>query len=292
VELPHLDAPDDPRLADFVALNDPVQRRRVERQGGYFVVEGALALEQLLRTPGWSIRQVVLLPQAAARFGTLLEHVAERTAIAPPEVVEAVVGFDLHRGVLASVERQPRVALQAGDLDDRPLLLAAQGVNDHENLGALYRNAAAFGATVVLDERCADPFYRRSVRVSLGHVLAVPTRTTPAGAEGVHALQAAGATVLALTPAGDIALHDIRASELAGQPVAVLVGAEGPGLDDGAIAAADVRVRIEMAPGVDSLNVSVAAALALHHLRSGRVAVSPQVPDVVPARPTNKIITP
>lgn len=269
--LPVASGIDDPRLADFVALNDPEQRRRVERHGGYFVVEGVLALEQLLRTPGWRVRQVALLPQAARRLGQQLGALAERTVIAEPEVLEAVVGFDLHRGVLASVERQPSVPVRASDLVDHPLLVAAHGVNDHENLGALYRNAAAFGAaSVVLDDRCADPFYRRSVRVSLGHVLAVPTRTTPAGAAGVEALQAAGATVLALTPSGDTALHEVDASQLADRPTAVLVGAEGPGLDAEAIAAADLRVRIAMAPGVDSLNVSVAAALGLHHLAIAR----------------------
>lgn len=270
-ELPVASGADDPRLADFVALNDPEQRRRVERHGGYFVVEGVLALEQLLRTPGWTVRQVALLPQAARRLGQQLGALAERTVIAEPEVLEAVVGFDLHRGVLASVERRPSVPVRASDLVDHPLLLAAHGVNDHENVGALYRNAAAFGAAaVVLDDRCADPFYRRSVRVSLGHVLAVPTRTTPAGAAGVEALQAAGATVLALTPSGDAALHEVDASQLVDRPTAVLVGAEGPGLDADAIAAADLRVRIAMVPGVDSLNVSVAAALALHHLAMAR----------------------
>lgn len=271
VELPVASSIDDPRLADFVALNDPEQRRRVERHGGYFVVEGVLALEQLLRTPGWTVRQVALLPQSASRLGQQLGALAERTVVAPPDVLEAVVGFDLHRGVLASVDRRPTVPVGASDLIDHPLLLAAQGVNDHENLGALYRNAAAFGVgAVALDDRCADPFYRRSVRVSLGHVLAVPTRTTPAGAAGVEALQAAGATVLALTPSGDVALHELDAPALADRPTAVLVGAEGPGLDADAIAAADLRVRIAMAPGVDSLNVSVAAALALHHLGTGR----------------------
>jgi tRNA G18 (ribose-2'-O)-methylase SpoU len=270
-ELPAASGIDDPRLADFVALNDPEQRRRVERHGGYFVVEGVLALEQLLRTPGWTVRQVALLPQAASRLGQQLGALAERTVVAEPEILAAVVGFDLHRGVLASVERQPSVPVLASDLVDHPLLLAAHGVNDHENLGALYRNAAAFGAaSVVLDDRCADPFYRRSVRVSLGHVLAVPTRTTPAGAAGVEALQAAGATVLALTPSGDAALHEVDASLLADRPTAVLVGAEGPGLDADAIAAADLRVGIAMAPGVDSLNVSVAAAVALHHLAIAR----------------------
>ncbi len=258
------------RLADFVALNDPATRRRVERDGDYFVVEGALAIERLLELPGWRVRTIAVLPRVAERFGDRLAARVTadggRLVVTGEEPLRAVVGFDLHRGALASVQR--RTPVPATDLlAPGALLVATEGVNDHENLGALYRNAAAFGAAGVLtDPTSADPFYRRSIRVSLGHVLAVPTGqlgTLPAGLDDLHDR---GATTIALTPAGDRALRELDPAALGPGPVVILVGAEGPGLTDAALAAARHQVRIEMAPGVDSVNVATAAAIALHHL--------------------------
>ncbi len=258
--------PGHPLLADFVALGDPATRRRVERAGSYFVVEGILAIERLLALPAWRVRTLALLPKVADRLAARLATTDAPVAVADEAVLREVVGFDLHRGALASVDREaPRPA--ADLLRPGGLLLAAEGVNDHENLGALYRNAAAFGALgVLLDDTSADPFYRRSVRVSLGNVLAVPTGRLgplPAGLEALHHL---GATTIALTPAGDRDLRDLDRAELGTGPVVVLVGAEGPGLTAPTLAAATHRLRISMAPDVDSLNVATAAALALHHL--------------------------
>lgn len=265
-----VDDPAHPLLADFVALGDPATRRRVERQGGYFVVEGVLAIERLLALPQWKVRSFALLPKVAERLGPLLaEHApAVPVAVAGEGVLEQVVGFDIHRGALASVVRRPPRPAAELVPDGPGLLLAVEGVNDHENLGSLYRNAAAFGAAaVLLDPTCADPFYRRSVRVSLGHVLGVPTGALAAVPQGLEDLRRSGATVVALTPSADVALRDLDPSALGPGPVAVLVGAEGPGLTDRALAAADRQASIPMAPGVDSLNVAVAAALALHHLQ-------------------------
>jgi tRNA G18 (ribose-2'-O)-methylase SpoU len=149
------------------------------------------------------------------------------------------------------------------------LLVAAEGLNDHENLGALYRNAAAFGcAAVVVDPTCADPFYRRSVRVSQGNVLAVPTATMT----GIGDVHRAGVTTVALTPGATDRLVDLDPAIVANGPVAVLVGAEGPGLRPNTLAAAHHQVAIPMATGVDSLNVATAVAIALFHLRSGCAA--------------------
>jgi tRNA G18 (ribose-2'-O)-methylase SpoU len=144
-------------------------------------------------------------------------------------------------------------------------LLVVEAVNDHENVGSLFRNAAAFGVDgVVLDPTAADPLYRRATRVSLGHVLRVPFARAEAWPQALEVLRTAGWTVAALTPAGDEPLAALAAE---GPPqVALLVGAEGPGLSPAALAAADRRVRIPMAPGVDSVNVATAAALALHAL--------------------------
>lgn len=262
---------DDPRVRDFTSLNDPILRRQIERTGDYFVVEGALAIERLLTLPAWEVRSLLFLPRMADRFQPL---VAARTGTQPPvyvadeAVLNEVVGFDLHRGALASVQRREPLSPSPETLGHHGLLLVAEGVNDHENLGALYRNAAAFGVgAVVLDPRCADPFYRRSVRVSLGHVLATPTVRTEAFPAGLAHLHDLGIATLALTPSGDEDLLDVDPASLGEGPVAVVVGAEGSGLSEGAMATAHRRVAIEMADGVDSVNVATAAAIALHHLR-------------------------
>lgn len=262
---------DDPRLADYAALNDPAARRRVERAGDYFVVEGILAVERLLDLPQWSVRSVLVLPKLAGRVQQLLERHGrhdEALLVADEALLRSVVGFDLHRGVLASVTRTPPIPLDQLAAPPGSLLVVAEGVNDHENLGALYRNAAAFGAaSVVLDPTCADPFYRRSVRVSLGHVLAVPTVVAPAFPDGLVALHARGVTTVALTPGAETDVRDLDLSTLGPGPVAVVVGAEGQGLTAATLEAADHRVAIAMAPGVDSLNVATAAAVALHQLQ-------------------------
>lgn len=254
-----------PLLSDFVALNDPAGRREVERRGDYFVVEGTLAIEQLAGT-AWQVRALALLPKVAARLGPVLDQLDAPVAIAQQDVLRQVVGFDLHRGALASVQRRPLPAVGALLADPRcpSLLVVTEGVNDHENLGALCRNAAAFGAGVVLDPTTADPFYRRAIRVSLGHVLRVPMATSSELPGGLGPLHAHGVTTLALTPGGDVALDQLP--PISG-PVAVLVGAEGPGLRAETIAAAHHRVRIDVAEGVDSLNVATATAIALHQLR-------------------------
>jgi len=261
--------PGDPLLADFAALNDPASRRVIERTGDYFVVEGTVAIGQLLALPTWQIRTLALLPRVAARLAAQLAGTSAVVAVADADVLRTVVGFDLHRGALASVQRRPHRPL--ADLVDparQDLFVATEGVNDHENLGAIYRNAAAFGARgVLVDDTSADPFYRRSVRVSLGHVLRVPTAALGALPAGLDALHALGATTVALTPRASTDLRDITAN--ASGPTVVVVGAEGPGLRPETIAAARRHASISMAGDVDSLNVATATAVALHHL-SGR----------------------
>lgn len=184
--------------------------------------------------------------------------------MAPPEVLAEVAGFAVHRGVVGLGERRPFPdpwALVAAT----DLAVIVEGVNDHENLGALYRNAAAFGVgAVLLDPTTADPLYRRCLRVSMGHALRVPTARVP-WPEALDRLRGEGWAVLALTP--DPAAEDLRtaAAGLAGaRRVALVVGAEGPGLSAAALAAAGRKVRIPMAASVDSLNVATAMAVALY----------------------------
>jgi tRNA G18 (ribose-2'-O)-methylase SpoU len=277
-----IDDPADSRLDGYRALRDPARRRSIDRQQEIFVAEGPLVIEALVASP-YAVRSVLSSPARAEVAASLVAGIDTTLYVAPAEVLAEVAGFDLHRGLVALGER--RSPLAAADvMSTARLVLVIEGVNDHENLGALYRNAAAFGVgAVLLDPTTADPLYRRCLRVSMGHALGVATARLSPWPDALAALSAPPASsrggwiVLALTPAASASSIDAVAAELAarqggkggGRPrVALLVGAEGPGLSDGALAAASGRVRIPMAAGVDSLNVATAAAIALHRLSS------------------------
>jgi tRNA G18 (ribose-2'-O)-methylase SpoU len=252
----------DPRLADYVGLTDPQLRQRVEHEGGFFIVEGITAVERLFVAPQFTVRSFLLTPAAAERIGDSAAARGE-VLVAEPALLRDVVGFAIHRGVVASVERPVLPSVETVIRNAR-LVLVLEGVGDHENLGGLFRNAAAFGVDgVILDPTCADPFYRRAVRVSMGHVLGVPLARSDDWPGTLRDLRAADVTVCALTPApGSVPLREVTAGE---GPVAVLVGAESPGLTAAAIEAATCAVRIPMAPGIDSLNVATASGIALNH---------------------------
>ena len=256
--------PDDPRIEHYRNLNDPAGRTRTESAEGVFVVEGRLALEQLV-APRFSVESVLVTPNRLDPLSALLAGLDAPVYVAPRAVLAATVGFDLHRGVVAVGRRLP--AMDAADAwSGAGAVLVLEGINDHENLGALFRNARALGAgAVLLDPTCADPLYRRSIRVSLGHVLRVPFAPLAPWPEGLSALRAAGFRLVGLTP--DPRATPIDEAAAAGSaPVALLIGAEGPGLTPEARAEVDAEVRIPMAGGVDSLNVATAAAIALHRL--------------------------
>ena len=268
-----VDDPSDPRVADYVRLTDPDLRRLREQgppgAGGFFIAEGALVIRTLLTASPFvgSVRSLLLTPVRCAALGDVLPLVPEDVPlyVASQEVVNAVSGFALHRGALASVDR-PVLPSLSSLCAGASLVVMTEGVNDHENVGALFRNCAAFGVDgVVLDPTSCDPLYRRSVRVSMGHVLRVPfTALACSAVEGVAALRSLGFEVLGLTPSSSA--DDVRTLRAAGSRRALVLGAEGPGLSDGVLAACDRLVRIPMAAGVDSLNVSTAAAIALHEL--------------------------
>jgi tRNA G18 (ribose-2'-O)-methylase SpoU len=217
----------------------------------------------LLRS-SYRIRSLLVTP---ARWAALEADVGDRDVevfVGAAAVVNEVAGFPLHRGALASADRPS--PLPAASVLGGPLVVVTEGINDHENLGSLFRNAAAFGASaVLLDPTSCDPLYRRSIRVSMGHVLHVPFATMPALPSGLSVLRSAGYEVLALTPAAE-AVDVATLSPDPGRRRALLVGAEGPGLTPATLADADLRVRIPMAPGVDSVNIATAAAIALHRL--------------------------
>ena len=262
-----IDRPDDSRIADYVDLSDPELRRRVEEDRGFFIAEGPVVIRTLLGT-SHRVRSVLVTPHQRAALADVLGSVDAPVYVVAPEVMRHTVGFDLHRGAVAAVDRYALPSLEAV-VDGATRIAMLERVNDHENLGALFRNAAAFGVdAVLLCPQCSDPLYRRSVRVSTGHVLTVPwTRATPWPA-AIDRVRELGFTVLALTPGpGAVGIGTVSSamSKARDAPIAMLLGAEGPGLSPSALAAASTPVRIPMAEGVDSLNVAVAAAVSFAH---------------------------
>lgn len=252
--------PADPRLADYRGLRDPAGRVAYERRHGILTVEGALAIGQLLAS-AYEVRSVLVTPAMRERLG--LDAVEAPVYVVERDVLAAVAGFDVHRGALAVATRPPP-ADPAETIAGAGSVLLLERLNDHENVGGLFRVARALGAdAVLLDAETCDPLYRRSVRVSLGHVLHVPFARVGPAREGLDLLRRSGFTTYALTPAADA--DDLATVAHAGR-VALLLGAEGPGLREETARAADRRVRIPMRPGVDSLNVVTAAAVALHAL--------------------------
>lgn len=256
--------PADPRLDDFRDLT--VADRRPDRPGGrgLVIAEGVPVVHRLLAS-AYPLRAVLGVPARIADLSAALSAVDAPVFVTSAQTMSSVVGFHLNRGVLALADAGPVWA--ATDLiatADRMVIL--EGVNDHENLGALFRNAAGLGVdAVLLGDRCADPLYRRSIRVSMGHVLRMPFARLQPWPQALAQVRDAGFIVLALTPAATAtALPEIEATALG--RTALLLGAEGPGLTREALAEAQVRVRIPMADGVDSLNVATAAAIGMHHL--------------------------
>lgn len=256
----------DPRVDDYRDLT--AADRRPDRPGGrgLVIAEGVVVVRRLLDSP-YPVRSLLGVGRRLEELTPDLGRCDVPAYVTDADTMATVVGFHLNRGVLAVADRAPAPDL-AELLRTARVLAVPEGVGDHENLGSLFRNAAALGVDgVLLGPRCSDPLYRRSVRVSMGHVLRVPFTELPGDwPASLDALRSAGLQVAALTPAPDAV--PLAQAALAGQRVALLLGAEGPGLSDEALSAADVRVRIPMASGVDSLNVATAAAVAFHAVTS------------------------
>ena len=260
-ELIHLADPGDSRFDDYRSLNDQPFRRRYEGDE-IFVVEGFVAIDRLIES-GHRVRSVLLAPSRVERFAHcgLLAERGVPVVVAPRDVIGQIVGFDLHRGVVACADRRPAPSLPEL-LSSTRHIAVLEGLNDNENLGAIARAAKAFGIEgMLLDPRCTDPYSRRTIRVSMGEVLTLPVARVASGAwpAAIGAVAAAGFDVWAMTPAADA--DDLWTLDGSGR-VAVLLGAEGPGLSRGARAAATRQVRIPISPSVDSLNVGHAAAVA------------------------------
>jgi tRNA G18 (ribose-2'-O)-methylase SpoU len=254
-----VDDPADPRLADYVGLTDVVRRVRHEPAAGFFIAEGQTVMRRAALA-GLTPRSLLLAPN---RVDDLLPELAALDCpvyVASLSVLEAVTGFHVHRGALASFARPPERS--ADDLlDTAHRVLVLEGINQPTNLGAVFRSAAGLGMdAVLLSPTSCDPLYRRAVRVSMGEVFAVPYAYLTPWPDALKSLRAKGFRVLAMTPAADAGrLDEVVIGET--DRVALLLGAEGPGLTEAAQDASDARVQIPMSAGVDSLNVAAAAAV-------------------------------
>ncbi|CAN3701835.1 23S rRNA (guanosine-2'-O-)-methyltransferase RlmB [Microbacterium sp. MM2322] len=262
-----LDSADDPRLADYRDLTDVSLRRVSEPAGGLYIAESSKVLDRALRA-GHRPRSVLVQQKFLADALALVGEDAE-VYVVTSETAEQITGYAVHRGLLASMHR-PVPASVADVVRDARLVVVLEDIVDHTNIGAAFRSAAALGADAVLvTPRCADPLYRRSVRVSMGTVFQVPWTRLPEWSEATPLLHDAGLHLAALALSDDAVSLD--AFSAAGhERVALLLGAEGDGLSRTALAAADTVVTIPMAGGVDSLNVAAASAVALWELGRGR----------------------
>ncbi|MGV9250385.1 TrmH family RNA methyltransferase [Streptomyces sp. NPDC003697] len=260
--------PDDPRLHDYTGLTDVELRRRREPAEGLFIAEG----EKVIRRAGdagYAMRSMLLSAKWVDVMGDVIAASAAPVYVVEPDLAERVTGYHVHRGALASMQRRP-LPTAAELLGGARRVAVMESVNDHTNIGAIFRSAAALGMdAVLLSPDCADPLYRRSVKVSMGAVFSVPYARLDVWPRGLDAVREAGFTLLALTPDEQArALDEVAPHTM--DRVALMLGAEGRGLSRRALAAADTWVRIPMSHGVDSLNVGAAAAVAFYAVATGR----------------------
>ena len=253
----------DPRIAAYRQVRE---RDLVGRQG-LFVAEGEVVLRMLTRSP---LMETVSWLIAEKRWEGLSELAADLSGdvpvyLASQSVMDAVAGFPIHRGILA-LGRRRIVATGHGllaSLPDRALVLAACRIANHDNMGGLFRNAAAFGVDAVLvDSDCCDPLYRKAIRVSVGAALLTPYARLERGEDLIALLRGAGFSLVAMSPQGSTQLADLQGSSR----TAILVGAEGPGLSQAYLEPSQT-VAIRMATGFDSLNLSTTTGIVLHHLK-------------------------
>jgi tRNA G18 (ribose-2'-O)-methylase SpoU len=232
-----------------------------------FVAESRLVVRCLLTAGRFPVRSVLLTETALESLRDVLAP-ADQVLVAPDALIQGVVGFDFHGGCLAIGERGAEPPL--AELLAARLLVVLEGVTSPDNVGGVFRNACAFGADgVVLGPRCADPLYRRAIRVSMGASLAIPFTHATDWPDALGRLRAAGFTVIGLTPrAPAVDIGEFGGRRAIPERVALLLGGEEAGLSAAASAAADLRVLIPMVPGVDSLNAATACGIALHRFSS------------------------
>ncbi|MFD6033909.1 TrmH family RNA methyltransferase [Streptomyces griseoincarnatus] len=267
-EIITVDDPADPRLHDYTDLTDVELRRRREPAEGLFIAEG----EKVIRRAGdagYGMRSMLLSQKWVDVMRDVIDRSDSPVYVMEPALAEQVTGYHVHRGALASMGRRP-LPDPAGVLRTARRVVVLESVNDHTNIGAIFRSAAALGMdAVLLSPDCADPLYRRSVKVSMGAVFSVPYARLETWPKDLTTVQDLGFTVLALTPDERAHTLDETAPHRMDR-VALMLGAEGRGLSPRALSAADTWVRIPMSHGVDSLNVGAAAAVAFYAVTAGR----------------------
>jgi len=253
-----------PGLTPFANVRD----RDLYRDDGLFMVEGRIALERLVGAGRFPLVSVLIAAGREAPLSGLLGGIDEATPVhvAPQEIMDGVVGFHIHRGVLALARRRPPVELASIVPEGPATVLGLIGLSNHDNVGGCFRNAAAFGVdAVALDETCCDPLYRKSIRVSSGAALSIPYAHAGRGDDMVTELLRSGFACWSLTPSGGEPLQSVAPPSR----LALLLGAEGPGLP-AELMDRTRRVTIPIAPGFDSLNVATAGAIALAHVYARR----------------------
>ena len=265
----YIDDLDDPALADYSRLTDVALRRVSEPAGGLYIAESTKVITRAIAA-GHRPRSVLLQEQWLPDVEAVLGGTDTPVYVGSAALLEQLTGYNLHRGALASMHR-PELRPTAEVIAGARRVVVIEDVVDHTNVGAIFRAAAGIGADAVLvTPRCADPLYRRSVRVSMGTVLQVPWTRIPEWPEGADILHEAGFHIAALALSDDA----VDLAAFAAEPpdkIALLLGSEGDGLSRAAIHAADSIVTIPMLHGVDSLNVASASAVALWAIRPGAV---------------------
>jgi tRNA G18 (ribose-2'-O)-methylase SpoU len=261
-DLIRINDPDDPRIASYRNIRE----KDLSGREGLFVAEGKVVLNVLFAARRFATESVLLLENRVTGMRETLAAMPEGTPVyvASQAVIDRIAGFHLHRGVLAIGRRRAGESLSGllATLPDKALVVALVGISNHDNVGAIFRNAAAFGAdAVVLDETSCDPLYRKAIRVSVGAALKVPFVRGGSADEMMATLEGAEFPVCALSPAGKTDIADLAPAAR----TALVLGSEGEGLPAGLLSKLRT-VRIGMAPGFDSLNVAAASAVALHHL--------------------------
>lgn len=254
--------PADPRISGY----RDVRERDLVGRDDHFIAEGEVVLQTLVQSPRHRLVSLLIDEKRAAGLAPVTDLLPDDVPvyIASQAVLDGIVGFHIHRGILALGHRAPPPSadqLLAG-IGGRALVVVLMGISNHDNLGGIFRNAAAFGAdAVLLDAHCCDPFYRKAIRVSVGNTLTLPQARLAPGEDVVELLARHGFTAVSLSPQGAFRLAELRRP----RRVAVLLGTEGPGLD-AAVLARTRTVSIPMAAGVDSLNVATTSGIVLHQL--------------------------
>jgi tRNA G18 (ribose-2'-O)-methylase SpoU len=260
-DLVEIDDPDDPRLADYRDLRDVELRKHLEAEHGLFLAEGEKVVRRAVES-GFPARSFLMAPRWLAGLSDVLGSSDAPCYVMSEALAEQVTGFHVHRGALASLQRVPLPPL-ADVLAGARTVVVLEDIVDHTNVGAIFRSAAALGVdAVLLAPRCADPLYRRSVKVAMGAVFTVPWTRLDSWYDALPAVSAAGFTTVALTLADDAT--DIVQAVAGLDKVALVLGTEGHGLSPRWEQTADRRAVIPMAEGIDSLNVAAATAVACY----------------------------